>query len=260
MSTYFFNTSIIGRAKGGSIGCRINYIFGKRIKDCYNSNTYYKRRSDIAYSKIFLPEKAPEEFKDLQTLCDRINKMEKRRDAQTAREIIAALPNELPLCEQVHIVDRFLNKNFINKGFCAVAAIHKGENELDPSRNNPHVHILIPFRTVDEYGFSKKKVRSYNNRKYLEIWREQWAREQNRSYERYHIDAHVSHESFRDQGIPREPLRKLDIIDWNRELRGEHTPTGDLNREIMQRNEGIILKDELRCKFKDMEKSHDRIL
>ena len=62
------------------------------------------------------------------------------------------------------------------------------QNTLDPSRNNPHVHIIVPTRSVGEDGFSERKDREHDKRKYVTIWREQWATVQNRAYERNSLD------------------------------------------------------------------------
>lgn len=106
---------------------------------------------------IFLPAHAPSDFDDLQRLCDRIECTEKRYDVRTARALIASLPNELALAENIRIVETFIRANFLEYGLCAIAAIHKGQTLTDPTQNNPHVHIIIPTRTLDENGFHTKK-------------------------------------------------------------------------------------------------------
>ena len=127
--------------------------------------------------------------------------------------------------------------NFIRQGLCAVAAIHQGKNVENPSRDNPHVHIIVPTRTVEAEGFSKKKDREHDKREYIKIWREEWASAQNRAYERNRLDIRVSHESLEAQGErDREPTPHLSRIDWQREQRGERTPAGDRKREIEERN------------------------
>lgn len=245
MSLFLFRAGIISRSKNSSLARLVNYISGQALQDTYTGMKHYRRRNDILYYNIYLPSNAPPDFSDLQTLCANMDNAEKRKDSQTGRLFIAALPNELSPHEQTRIVDNFITKNFVNNGLCAIAAIHKGENSLEPSRNNPHVHIIVSTRTVDENGFNAKKDREHNKREYLDIWREQWALEQNRAYERNNMDIRVSHKSLEVQGIDREPLRHLDIIEWNRELRGERTPTGDKNRCIMARNEDARCREEL---------------
>lgn len=115
--------------------------------------------------------------------------------------------------------------------------LHEGKHATDPSRNNPHVHIIVPTRTIGSEGFSKKKDREHDKRKYVDIWRKQWAIIQNRAYERNGLDIRVSHESLEVQGKrDREPTIHLGRIDWQKEQRGEQTVAGNQKRAIQERN------------------------
>jgi len=237
MSNYHFEATAISRGKGRSVTSAASYICGRKLRDSYNGRTYYNSRKDVVWQKIFLPDNAPRKFHDLQQLCNEIEGAEIRWDARTARQFIASLPNELPPGELVRIVDEFIEPNFVAYGLCAIAAIHRGHNAEDPSRNNPHVHIIVPTRAVDENGFCKLKDREHNKRMYINIWREQWAEVQNRAYERCRLDIRVSHESLEVQGKrDREPTIHLRRIDWQREQRGERTRAGDRKRAIEERN------------------------
>lgn len=176
------------------------------------------------------------EYGDLQTLCNEIDRSEKRYDARTAKEFIGALPNELPVDEIIKIVVEFVKENFIKQGLAVMAAIHKGHNAEDMSRNNPHVHILVTTRTLNANGFNPKKLRELNQKKNVELWRKHWARLQNREYERNGLDIRVSHESLEVQGQKRIPTPHLSVADWQREISGQRTPAGDRKREILKKN------------------------
>lgn len=246
MANYHLEVSIISRRKGRSVVKSVNYISGKKLHDRYNNKTYYNRRKDLILYKIFLPDKAPPTFYDLQRLCDEVDKAETRYDARTAREFKGSLPNELPFHEQERIVHEFINNNFISHGLCAIAAIHEGRNETTPKQNNPHVHIIVPTRTVDQNGFSLKKERTWDKKEYLSIWRADWANVQNRAYERNGLDIRISHESLEVQGkYDREPTLYLSRIDYQKEQRGERTVAGDKKRAIMSRNEERIRQKQI---------------
>lgn len=243
MSNFHLEIINLSRIKGRSITKAVNYISGERLRDNYKDITYYNRRQDILYYAIFLPENAPPYFHNLQNLCDEIDKAEKRYDARTAREFIGSLPNELPICELIRIVTEYISDNFVEHGLCAIAAIHEGKNEAEPTKNNPHVHILVSTRTVGPEGFNKKKDRERDQRKYIYIWREGWAQVQNRAYERNGLDIRVSHESLEVQGKKDyEPTIHLNRIDWQKEQQGEHTIAGDKNRAIKERNKERALQ------------------
>lgn len=238
MPSYHFQVKAISRGKGRSVTKLANYICGCKLHDCYKDKTYYSRRQDVLFCKIFQPPYAPPEFHNLQSLCNEIERAEVRYDARTAREFVGSLPNELPLRELEQIVENFIEQNFIVYGLCAIAAIHEGRNETDPTRNNPHVHIIVPTRSVGSNGFSKTKNREWDKRKYVNIWRQQWAELQNQAYERNNLDIRVSHMSLEVQGkYDHEPTIHLSLVDWQKEKRGERTPAGDRKRDIQNRND-----------------------
>ena len=132
----------------------------------------------------------------------------------------------------------YVSDNFVKHGLCAIAAIHEGKNEKEPANNNPHAHILVSTRTIGADGFNRKKDRERNNRKYIDIWREDWAKVQNRAYERNGYDIHVTHESLEVQELyNREPTIHLSCIDWQKEKKGERTIAGNRKRAIRKHNE-----------------------
>lgn len=202
MPNYHLDISNIsrGKKKRNSVTGAASYICGRTLRDSYRNQMHYNPRKDVVWQKIFLPDSAPPEFRGLQHLCDEIE------------------------------------HNFLPYGLCAIAAIHRGRNRDDPLRSNPHAHIIVPTRPVGEDGFRERKDREHDKRKYITIWREQWAEVQNRAYERNRLDIRVSHESLAVQGIDREPMNHLSRIDWQREQSGERTLAGDKRRAIKAHN------------------------
>lgn len=243
MANYHLEISVISRGKGRSVTRLANYITGQNLYDSCDGTTYYRHRNDVLYSDVLLPACAPSYFHDLQYLCNMIEDAEKRYDARTAREIKASLPNELSVQENIQIVQKYIDSNFLNHGLCAIAAIHEGRNDTNPEKNNPHVHMIVTTRTVDSNGFSKKKYRMIDRTEYALIWRKAWAEVQNRAYERNGLSVRVSHESLEVQGKHElEPTIHLSRIDWQKEQRGEHTPRGDMKRAIQERNKKHICR------------------
>ena len=78
---------------------------------------------------------------------------ETRKNSQTARSIDAALPREISREEQIDLVRKFVVHNFTSRGMCADFAIH------DKGDGNPHVHILLTLRALDENGNWMPKCR-----------------------------------------------------------------------------------------------------
>ena len=249
MACYHLSVQIISRGKGNSITAAAVYISGEKLRDSYDGRIYDRSyRKDVLFKGILLPSKAPPNFLDRQKLMDAVNTSEKRCDSQLARTIKLALPNELSFDRQLVLTKEFVIEKFIKFGLCADVAIHRGE--LDKSRkpsgiepvhkrqDNPHAHIIVPFRIVGENGFDKSKTQTrYMNRvKYLEELRKEWAVLQNREFERMGLDIRVSHESLAAQGIDREPTMHIGAATMALELQGIRTGRGDEYRSVIARN------------------------
>ena len=249
MACYHLSAQIISRGKGDSVTAAAAYISGEKLRDSYDGRVYDRSyRKDVMFKEILLPPNAPTEFLDRQNLMDALNISEKRRDSQLARTIKLALPNELSFDRQLALAKEFIMEKFIKAGLCADVAIHRGE--LDKSRkpsgiepvyerqDNPHAHIIVPFRAVENDGFNKNKTqnRYMNSVKYLKELRKEWADLQNREFERMGLDVRVSHESLAAQGIAREPTMHIGAATMALELQGIRTGRGDEYRGVIERN------------------------
>jgi len=228
-----------------SIGRLLSYISGERVWDAFDRTTYDHVRNDVLNFGIFLPNGAPAQYRDLQHLCNAINKVETRKNARTGREFLGSLPNEISASEQWRIVCDYIHRLFTDQGLVAVAAHHAGVNEADHSKDNPHAHIIVSTRTLGPDGFSLRKDRLHNQRSFVELWRKEWAVEHNRAYERCRLAVRVSDERLLPLGVDLEPLNYLSRIDYQRELRGKRTVAGDLRRAVQSRNEERIRQCEL---------------
>lgn len=243
------NGGIVSRGDGKSITAVSAYNSGEKLRDVYEGRVHDRSyRQDVVHKEILLPPESPQELLDRQTLLAALDHAERRTDSQMARSIKLALPNEFSLSEQIALLKEFVQENFTKYGLCADIAIHRGK--LDESkkpaniepvgerRDNPHAHILIPFRPVDKHGFcrTKTQTRFLNDRTYLIAWRKSWADILNREFERRKLPVRVSHESLAAQGIDREPTIHLGAGAMALELRGGRTDRGDMYREIAERN------------------------
>ena len=85
-----------------------------------------------------------------------MQKVEKKSDAQLAREIEVALPVELSREEQITLLQNYIAENFTSAGMCADMAIH--EKHVDGKtvlHQNPHAHILLTTRGFKEDDFKE---------------------------------------------------------------------------------------------------------
>ena len=106
----------------------------------------YTRKQGLAWQAVFLPPMASPEWQDREKLWNAVEEAEKTKDSRLAREFVAALPIELSRQQQIELLQDFIREQFVDEGMCADVAIH------DTDGHNPHAHILLTMRAMDENG------------------------------------------------------------------------------------------------------------
>lgn len=228
---YHSHLDIVSRGKNKSIIAAAAYrsgstLYEERKKRWHN----FSRKPGVVYTEIMLPPNAPREYLNRQTLWMAVDRAEKRDDAQTARYLEFALSNKLTRKEQIAFVRSYVNDNFISKGMCCDFCLH------DLGGGRPHVHLLLTLREVSRNGFDKLKNRKWNQRKYATIWRADLAERMNREFRRMGLPDRVSHLSFKDLSIDREPTIYLGKRVRVLEKRGIIVDRVVKNKEITWRN------------------------
>lgn len=163
----------------------------------------YSKKGGVQFSKIYLPDQAPDQFADREKLWNAAELAEKRKDAQLCRTFIGALPRELSLAENIELLTDYIQTNFVDHGMIVDCAIH----DPDYRNDNPHVHLMITMRDVTPDGFGNKN-RNWNHKDILKSWRADWARVQNQALERAGFDLEevgVDHRSYKEQGSGLKP-------------------------------------------------------
>lgn len=235
IAIYHFNVKIVSRGKGASAVAKAAYISGEKIKNEYDGTVHdYRRKREIVHKEILLPDNAPSHFKKRSVLWNAVECSETRKNSQTARHIDAALPVEIPRSEQIDLVRKFCQQCFVSKGMCADFAIH------DKGDGNPHVHILLATRKVDESGFTQKE-RSWNDKSLLLEWRKLWADWCN--HKLYFVsDKRIDHRSYAAQGISKVPQKHLGAAACAIEKKGYRTDKGSFNRKVILENTNAEIK------------------
>ena len=145
MAIYHCSIKLIGRSGGRSAVASAAYRSGEKLLNEETGILHdFTRKSGVVMSEILLPVNAPDRFHDRQTLWNEVQKVEKRSDAQLAREVEVALPNELTNAQQIECVRSYIKDNFTSKGMIADWALH------DKGDGNPHAHIMLSVREIDE--------------------------------------------------------------------------------------------------------------
>jgi hypothetical protein len=217
----------------------VAYQSGEKIIDKNDQIIHdYTRKTGVVHKEIMLPENAPKEFADRETLWNAVEKREGRVDSRLMREIDVALQVEFTLQENIELLREYIEENFVSKGMIADFAVH------DKGDGNPHAHIKLTLRDVTPEGFGKVN-RNWNRTAELVGWRENWAGVNNRVFERKGLEERIDHRSYRARGIDREPTIHLGHEAAALERRGIRTERGDYNREVMRRNEERAIQKEL---------------
>ena len=194
MAIYHLAAQIIGRSQGRSAVGAAAYRAGERIVNEYDGMVHdYTRRSGVIYTAMLAPETAPAWMQNRAALWNAIEKIEKRKDAQLARELNIALPVELNKEQQIELITEYTRATFIEAGMIADVAIH------DKSDGNPHAHILLTKRDLLGEGFGLKN-REWDKDEALKSWRAGWADHANRALELHGHAARIDHRTLTEQG------------------------------------------------------------
>lgn len=259
MAIYHLSMQIVGRSKGQNVVAMAAYRSGQKLVDEKTNEAKSYRRHVQPETFILAPDHAPEWVYDRQRLWNEVERVERRGDAQLAREMNIALPIELSRDQQRELVIEFVQDQFVNRGMIADVAIHRDD------LNNPHFHVLLTMRDITPEGFGLKN-RSWNpsfanrGKKYdfegrgfvkdtsmcVDI-RSAWAHYANRALERAGFEERIDHRSYKDQGIDKIPAKHLGAahsIEKLSQKKAEEkgltyqpvTDLGRINQEIEQIN------------------------
>ncbi|MEM7504482.1 MAG: MobQ family relaxase [Pseudomonadota bacterium] len=235
MADYRLSAQLISRGRGQSAVAAAAYRAGEKLYDERAETVFdYTRKRGVLHQELIGPEGTPDELLKRDRLWNQVEDVERRKDAQLAREVQLSLPHELDLDSQKDLVRGFVCEAFVGRGMIADIALHAPSRGGD--ERNVHAHVLLTLRAVDGNGFARKKAREWNGPEVLESWRELWARHQNWALERHGIEQRVDHRSFERQGKDREASRHLGPTAARMERAGKRSNIGDENRAIQARN------------------------
>ena len=256
--------------KGNSVVGAAAYQSGDKIYSEYEhewkSGDHLER---IIHKEILLPPNAPEKYLDRATLWNAVDAAEDKSTAQTARRIIMALPKELTQEQNIELIRNYCQTSFVDRGMIADFAVH------DDEEGNPHAHVLLTMRSINEKGEWNPKTRTefildengeriqtangkfkrrcvswdgWNDRGNCEIWRHEWEIMQNAALEKAGREERIDMRSFERQGIELAPTVHLGPAASALEKKGIHTELGDHNRIVKAVNALLIaIKNKLKA-------------
>ncbi|EAY5893183.1 hypothetical protein RU12_15555 [Salmonella enterica] len=210
MAIFHMSAQTISRSKGHSSVAAAAYRHGEKLTDEHTGEIHdYSKKKGISDSVILIPESADRNFLKPAYLWNTIEKSEKRKDAQLAREFNIALPVEMTDEQKKALAIDFCQEHFVKNGMIADIAFHKLDSD------NPHFHVMLTTRslTPDDSEFGHK-VREWNSKEQLQEWRKSWADTANEHMQKAGIDAHIDHRSLKEQKADLDailpPLRTIE--------------------------------------------------
>ena len=252
--------TIVQRSQRQSAVAAAAYQSGEKLFCEYDQQVkHYPEKRGIVHNEILLPANAPPEYADRNTLWNAAEAVEKQWNSQLARRWVLTIPREIPPDQYAVLVREFCQQQFVSKGMIADFAIH----DPHPPGHNPHAHVLLTMRAMDEHGKWLPKSRKvydldengeriklpsgrwkshkedtvdWNDQKYCEIWRHEWEVIQNRYLEANDRPERVDLRSYARQGLDIVPTVHEGAAVQQMEKRGIQTNIGNLNREIRAAN------------------------
>ena len=147
MAIYHLEAKVVSRGAGRSAVAASAYLSCSRLYNDYDGIQHdYTKKQGLVWQQVFLPEYAPQGWQDREKLWNAVEEVETAKDSRLAREFVVALPIELSREQQIELLQTFIQEQFVSDGMCADAAIH------DTDGHNPHAHILLTVRPLDEQG------------------------------------------------------------------------------------------------------------
>ena len=147
MAIYHLEAKVISRSTGRSAVAASAYMSCSKILNDYDGVLHdFTRKRGLVWEHIFLPDNAPQEWQERSELWNSVEHTEKTKDSRLARELVVALPVELGKEEWINLLTDFIQSNFVADGMCADVAIH------DTDGHNPHAHIMLTVRPLDDKG------------------------------------------------------------------------------------------------------------
>lgn len=147
MAIYHLEAKVISRSTGRSAVAASAYMSCSKILNDYDGVLHdFTRKRGLVWEHIFLPENAPQEWQDRSELWNAVERTEKTKDSRLARELVVALPVELGKEQWINLLTDYIQNNFVADGMCADVAIH------DTDGHNPHAHIMLTVRPLDDKG------------------------------------------------------------------------------------------------------------
>lgn len=210
LAIYHCSLRVFSRSDGHSAVAAAAYRAGAVIRDERAGRTHhYQHRKGVVSSFIVAPADAPENTYNRALLWNAAEDAETRKNSRVAREVILALPHELPAPAR-ETLTRDMALWLVERYRVAVdGALHSPVpgDEHDP--RNHHAHLLFTTREVTKDGLGSK-TRVLDDKEKgpheIEMIRLVWETLANDALQKAGFeDVRIDRRTLEDQGIDRIP-------------------------------------------------------
>jgi ATP-dependent exoDNAse (exonuclease V) alpha subunit len=245
MALFSWSMQIIKRSAGRSVVAASAYRAGERLHDERQNLTHdYRNRGGVEHTELLLPADAPEWTRGIgrETLWNKVEAGEKRKDAQTARELRIMIPRELDPATRITLVRDYLAHSFVAKGMVADVCWHN--TRASDGQEQPHAHVLLTMRPLCAEGFGLKSRHdwmpdptgrthddgrpvmvvsnkdSWNSPDYFEQTRLDWENTANAALQKAGSAERIDRRSLLERGLSRLPEPALRLAWYLKDLYG----------------------------------------
>ncbi|TKT75904.1 Ti-type conjugative transfer relaxase TraA [Aquamicrobium sp. LC103] len=231
MAIMFVRAKVISRGAGRSVVSAAAYRHRTRMEEEQTGIRfrYEGGRAELVHEELAVPAEIPAWLRIMidgetvagasEALWNAVDTFEKRADAQLARELILALPEELSKAENIALVREFVHDHVTAKGMVADWVYHDKDG-------NPHIHLMSTLRPLTDDGFGPKRVPVLGddgeplrvvaldrptgkilyrvwagNKETMKAWKIAWAETANRHLALAGFDIRLDGRSYEEQGL-----------------------------------------------------------
>jgi hypothetical protein len=210
LAIYHCSLRVFSRSDGHSAVAAAAYRAGAVLHDERRGFTHrYHNRKGVVASFILTPPQAPDTTRDRLLLWNAVEAAENRKNSRVAREIILALPHELPAPAREALA-RDMSLWLVERYNVAVdTSLHSPVAGDGHDPRNHHAHLLFTTREVTKDGLGKK-TRILDDKaqgpQEVELIRTIWETLANDALEQAGLShAKIDRHTLADQGIDRVP-------------------------------------------------------
>ncbi|WP_371218720.1 AAA family ATPase [Orientia tsutsugamushi] len=152
MAIKFARIEFLRRSEGGDSCRKAAYNARTIVKNKQTGIRYnFSRKKDNVYHTVLIPDYVNQDFKNIQTLMNEVERTETRENSKLLKDIVIALPDEkeLNLEHRIELTHRIVDAmEWVQNGLGVQIDIHKPQI----GDKNWHVHILVTTRRFKENG------------------------------------------------------------------------------------------------------------